>query len=327
MTHELNSGELLQQLEQYIDVRRDWLKEAVGIVTGDPETPIEDVFQEPTSDPEEARRDYEMRFSLSESQETGLRAVASRFDIGGAEDVSLDDVGLAPNHVRMDESGLFRKMLAEAEVDSEAGTEIHAGSKYVVLKDTEKELEAKVLGESMSTNQYEAAQHIAESRPGFEPLAKPIVMPFGYDIDNNFALVHEPKGQLIHIGNRGGKPVMMLSVDREVFKDEAGASKYRKQPDTAALMGFIADVLSACGDEETAVGYVTSNTYASRNLDALRAGYSRGRRFGTAMYGRKTLAHVEGKTEWEETEMFQIPGELRVMDIKLNQLDESIHNS
>ena len=89
-------------------------------------------------------------------------------------------------------------------------------------------------------------------------------------------------------------------------------------------MGIISDMLSAQGDEVSTVGFNTSNTYASNAIDTTRAGLERGRPFHVGMYGRQTLAEVEGKPAAEPTEIQHIPGEMYAMQVRLLGLEKVI---
>jgi hypothetical protein len=138
---------------------------------------------------------------------------------------------------------------------------------------------------------------------------------------NHFELIEQKTGQLTQIGTENGAPVYMIRVDREDFVNEQGESKYR-QPDSAALLGIMDQILSAQGQTEQSLGLITSNTYASRALDVVRAGLSSGRNYFVGMYGRQTLATIKGEEVSAPTAINQIPGELHVIAGKLMQLTE-----
>lgn len=330
MTHEnvSNTEQLRARLEARVAERQGWLQEAAELFGGEGAI-IEKVFQLPMTNPGEARRDSPS-IAPSPEDEAKMREIAGRFGIGGEQDVTLEDAGLLPGHVRINEGGLAWKMLAEHKLESAAGTYIYAGSPYQATTATEQAHEVKMLdrlADTVSNTQYEAAEIIARSHPDFVPLERPYVMPFGYDIQNNHALVVEPTGQLVQIGTRNGKPVMMLRVDRENYVDGNGDSKYRNQPDTASQMTFVSDVLTACGDEEKDLGVVTSNTYASRAIDVERAGLRSGRQFGVAMYGRATLAEAKGEPVATPTELVQFMGEFAVLNDKNNMLKNELQTA
>jgi hypothetical protein len=136
-------------------------------------------------------------------------------------------------------------------------------------------------------------------------------------------MVNEATGQLVHVGETSrGQAVQILRVDREIY-EERGESKYRFQPDSAALMGFVADAMEA-QDQEGGVALVTGNTYASRQYDAIRAGVSRGREFGVAMYGRATIAAVRGIDMLPDSPLNQLPDDLRSTYEKLRLLQAEL---
>ena len=85
-------------------------------------------------------------------------------------------------------------------------------------------------------------------------------------------------------------------------------------------MRFVSDVLTANGDNDSPIGLITSNAYASRIPEAMRAGLKNGREFGVAMYGRETLAKVQDAPMKPDTDLNQLPGELRVMHDNLQKL-------
>ncbi len=326
---------LQAQMEQYALTRQGWVQEAADIVAHETGASIEDTFPFPMASPDEARRDSPAPI-LNSEEEVALREIAGRFGIGGERDVTLEDAGLPDGHVAFFEAGLVWKMKAESETETEntaASAYFYAGSPFVKATPREKEFQIERMGvasEEVRETQYEEARLVAESQPGYKALPEPVILPFGYTVDEERALIREKTGQFIKIGTRNDKPVILFRTDREDYigVDDKGKPKpmYRYQPDQAEILGFVADMLTAEGNDQTAVGLVTSNTYSSRVIDAVRAGVNRGRQFGVAMFGRNTLATVKGEDAPEPTELMQIPGELRVAHFKLGQLLEEIQN-
>lgn len=323
MVHEARTPdpelELKNSVEAYLAERREWMADAVGIYSPDRDRnhdPLE-VFPEPSE--VRAKADDP---GLTPGQESALRRIAGRFGLGGETDV------VSGADYQINEGGKARKVDAEAKINHGARVIIYAGSpdrsrESGQFGDDEIEYLKARLPEGVppAENEYDMVRQIAGLQEGFVPLDEPEVLPYGYDIHNRHALVHEPTGQLVKIGEQNGAAVLHLRVDREnYFDEEEGKDKFRNRPDSAALMGVISDMLSAEGDETSSVGINSSTTYASRAVDTVRAGLQHGRPFQVGMYGRQTLARVEGKPAAEPTEIQHIPGELHEMQSKLNQL-------
>ena len=303
--------------EAYLAERLSWMQDAVEVMGAERTADPLEVFPEATEP-----RDAAEALPLDEDQETKLREVAGRFGIGGEMDIRINA------EVQILEGGKPWKVDAEAAIAGDAQTVIFAGSPYRTIgKDESDYLKEKYGVDLGDHSEYDMVRFLAEQQEGYEPLEVPETQPFGYDISHNNQLVEQPTEQLIKIGTIDERPVMLLGVDRENYTDEEGQAKYRNQPDSAALMGFISLVLSAEGDETSAVGLNTSTTYPSRAVDTVRAGLAHGRFFDVGMYGRQTLADVRGQEVAEPTGMNQIPGELHAMHKKLLALQTEIEAS
>lgn len=306
-----------ETLQQYIQTRTEWLAEAAVVIGIEPGASLQEL-QAALPEPTEVRRESE-RMTLSSEQEVSLREIAGRFGIGGEQDV------LATAEHQIIEGGLAWKVAAEVAIASSARTMVFAGSpNRSITREDERTFMQNIIGEDaeIGMTEYDIVRQIASAQSGFEPLEQEETLPFGYSISDNFEVTGEPTGQLVRIGSIDGRDILLLRVDRENYVDEVGDNKYRNQPDGAAIMGIVADVLTANGDEESAVGLVTSNTYSSRAIDVKRAGHQKGRVFQVGMYGRQTLADVKGEPIAESTEINQIPGELHVIASKLAKLQE-----
>lgn len=331
MIGEANQGqEATLQTEAYIAERQRWIGDAVELLTGDRSTEPTQVLQAPMTGPNEARAD-QAGLELSVEQELSLREIAGRFGVGGEQDIKSN------TDQEILEGGLPWKVEAEAinvlvrNRDTETiahspKTIIFSGSPFRKLGATEISYLELKFG-TAGTTEFDMVRQVAEAQEGFEPSEQDEVLPFGYDIQNNHELKDEATGQLIKIGSIDGTSVVLLRIDRENYTNDEGEPKYRNQPDSAALMGFISGVLTACGDETSSVGFNTSTTYASRAIDTVRAGLKVGRSFNFGMYGRQTLAEVKGGAVAEPTSIHQIPGELRVMHDKLQQLAAELQAS
>ncbi|HEX7368099.1 MAG TPA: hypothetical protein VF261_00390 [Candidatus Saccharimonadales bacterium] len=331
MTHEFTGSQpqepLRTQIEAYIEQRRAWIGDAVELLGGDGSAPWESVLTLPTQASGEARENTP-ELQLDSEHEARLREIAGRFGIGGEQDVTLEQQGLRPGHVDIKEGGLVWKIAAEAELgSSNAGTIVYAGSPYRRTTDEERAFQQDVMHvtpDDIAADQteYDVAKLVATRQPGFEALEQPEVLPFGYAVSEGNPFVAEPTGQLEKIGTQNGKDVWRLRIDRQVEAD----GSYRFQPDTATVMRLMAEYLTAHGDTDTAVGMTTSNTYASRAVDVVRAGLAQDRPFAVAMYGRQTLASAKHKPVTAPTDAKQLPGELAVMAYKLDQLAEAVRN-
>lgn len=301
-------------LEAYIGDRMEWIKDAVEVVSGDRQADPLEVLP-----PATGTRDDAEALPLTDDQETKLREVAGRFGVGGEADVTYNA------EVQLVEGGKPWKIIAEIGIIPDAGTHILAASPHRIIGQDEADYMRELYKVDLTgKSEYDVAQFIAGTIEDSELLEEPEVLPFGYDIHDSNKLVQEATGQLIQVAKRHGEwPLLLLRVDREDYQDEEGASKYRNQPDSAALMGFISGTLSAAGDETSRVGLITSNTYASRAIDTVRAGLQAGREFGVSMYGRRSLAETGAQLP-VATSINQIPGELHVMYEKLINLQAEL---
>lgn len=312
MTHEHNPDSRTQIAERIIE-QLSWLNQAAEIVGGSGAT-VEKTFDVPPQVRQEAPAP-----KWSEEQIASIREIAHRFGYGAEHDVPSGVYGGA----RITEGGLAWKIASEVEaLKREEGLEtiVFAGSPYRSIKDEERAFIAERYEVELpeDATEYDLAHFFAQ-RQSSRLADQPVAVAFGYKIAQGNSTVNENTGQLVHVGETSaGQVVQLLRVDREVYEEE-GKPKYRFQPDSAALMGFIADVMEAQG-QVGGVALITSNTYASRQHDAIRTGLTRGREFGVAMYGRATIAAVRGIDMLPDSPLNQLPGDLRVTYEKLQQL-------
>lgn len=302
--------------EAYLAERMTWMQDAVEVMGAERSADPLEVFPEATS-----TRDDAEALPLTDDQQTKLREVAGRFGLGGEMDVRTNA------EVQIMEGGKAWKVEAEAAIAGEAQTLIFAGSPNRIIGEDESNYLAAKYGISVAgASEYDMVRLVAEQQEGFEPLEADEVQPYGYDMDRTYSFSEELTGQLVRIGDIGDRAVMLIRVDRvdnENYTGKKGEHPYR-QPDSAALMGFASQMLSAQGDETSAVGLNTSTTYPSRAVDTVRAGLDYGRFFDVGMYGRQTLADVRGQEVAEPTGINQIPGELHVMYQKLISLQAEL---
>jgi hypothetical protein len=305
------------------------LREAAEIIVGErPETedehseteeersPIVKAFDPPNPDRAKAPMP-----DWTKDQITKVREKARQLGYGAEKDVASGLTG----GVRIAEGGKIWKIMAEAvAIKGEEGAThlIFAGSPDRTLGEDEltflRDKQDVELPEG--TTEYDAARWVAERQVS---APEETALPFGYDVAEGNHASFEQTGQFLGLGQTAaGQEVTLLRVDREIYTDEAGDKKYRYQPDTARIMGIVSETIQA-GEPDAPTVLVTSNTYASRQVDAVRAGLKSGRQYGVAMYGRKTLIELNASVP-AETPINQLPGDLRSMYDKLQLLQTEL---
>lgn len=318
MTGEMSRGEDPRQVaETYLQERQQWLADAVELFGVERDTDPREVFDAP---PEVRANAPDLE--LAEDQEKALREIAGRFGIGGEADVKS-----RATH-QIIEGGKPWKVMAEAAIADSADVLFFAGSPDRRLGDDERtfmQKQSHPMSEVVAT-EYQMVEQIARQMDGFTPLQYQELLPYGYDITNDFALITEfedqptTTAQFVKIGTVNDKPVILLRVDREDYIDGEGSPKFRNRPASVDLLRIVSDVLEHTGEEGASVGINTSNTYASRQSDTVLVGLRSNRTFDVGMYGRETLAQVKGDSVAAPTELKQIPGELHTIANKLDAL-------
>jgi hypothetical protein len=265
--------------------------------------------------PTEIRADAE-GWDLTQEQEEKLREISARFGIGSEQDI------LSSSEIVLLEGGKPWKVASELAISSGASTLIFAGSpNRKLVADEHEYMAAKKGGSVENETEYDMVRRIAQNAEGFVPLEEDIILPFGYDINEDHKITETPTGQFVEIGSINGAPVVILRVDRENMPD----GKYQNQPNPLQLLNVVAGVRAAAGDQTSSIGILTSNTYASsRSVGVVEAGLRSERDFTIGMYGRSTLAEVQGKPASEPTPINQIPGELYVIAEALQSLQDTI---
>ncbi|MGH7241677.1 MAG: hypothetical protein ACREGB_05260 [Candidatus Saccharimonadales bacterium] len=302
------------------------LRAAVEAVNPDnPEADPLEVFPAPGE-----VRNEDVGLELSEEQGKALRAAAAQLGFERPNDAEPSSLGLRGAHFVI-EGGQPHKIVAEAsmvagDADAVPATLIFSASPHRhITSDAEKASCENQFGEVLET-EYEVARRAAESLEGFVALEEDVVLPIGYDIDADFALVTETTGQFTQIGNVGDVPVLLLRIDREDYIDELGAAKYRKQPGTDAVIRIIDSASSALSDETTPIALVTSSTYqASRSVDAARVALNADRVIGVTTYGTQRLARVNKGIVPEPKRLEQLPGELHKMAQEVIKLRDALN--
>jgi hypothetical protein len=303
--------------------RLGWLAEAATAVGGEGAT-VESVFERPP----EVRADAPEP-DWSPEQVEKVREVAHRLGYGTEQTVPSGLTG----GVRIAEGGLAWKIAAEAaalEAENNHSTIIFAGSPNRTLREDEQVFLHNIFNEELDreATEYDLAYFFARRQATKSVNKPPIALSFGYELTEGFPTIQgEETWQLIHVGEtKEGQSVQLLRVD-QIDNTELGTEAKKPTPDSARLIGFIADVLSMQGNDESPIGLVTSNAYASRQIDAVRASLSHNRQVGVVMYGRATMAEVMLLEMKPDTPLNQLPGDLRVTYDKLIQLQQELQNA
>lgn len=286
-------------LTEFVTERLGWVREIVEVKYGeDVQGDLLELLPKPTSPRSDAPG-----WELDADQEHKVREIARRFGINAQEDLQ------SGAHTDFLEGGKPWKIEAELATTDQAEVIIFGGSNYRKLGADEAEFMTVKYGarqdETEPETEYQMVRRIAEGAEGFVAHDEDKVLPFGYDIDNGQALVSGETGQFIEIGTINDKPVVLLRVNQEVQPD----GSYKKQPNALDLMRVIAAAKSSVGDDETSIGFVTSNSYASRAITTVEAGLDTDRDFRVGMYGRVTIAATGGNVP-AETALNQIPSEI-----------------
>lgn len=296
------------------------LRAAVEIVSLDnPEANPLEVFAAPGE-----VRAAGVALELSAEQEKALRNNVGELGFGRESDLTAEQVGLPSGYVALIEGGQPHKVEAQRRLTESAGTLLFAGSPFrMITGAAERASGARILGtdaENVGATEYDMVRQLAESQPDFAANeAGDEVLPFGYDIQHGYEVTEGPTGQFVKIGTVNGRDVVLLRIDRENYEED-GKPKYRLQPDSAAVMGIVSDVLAAAGDSETSIGFLTSATYQpSRDIDAVRAGIRYNRQFGVVTYGTARLAEVKGEPV-APGPINQLPGELHKVALQTAKL-------
>lgn len=295
--------------------------ETLAVVIGGEGATVESVFPEPP----EVRKDAPEP-DWNEEQITAAREVAHEFGFGAEQNVPT---GLEGGAFIL-EGGLAWKIAAELEViadEDDPAAVIFAGSPNRKLRDDEKDFLREKYGTDLGegATEYGLASFMADM---YATTRDERDLGVGYDVaEGSKAITTQGEaGQLLSVGRHGARTdVALIRVDREYYTNEAGERKYN-QPDSAALMGFVADALTAHGDKDTPVGLVSGHTYASRVPDADRASLHHGRKFAVGMYGRQTMADVKGEDIKPDSPLNQLPGDLFMMHFKLQALKAELED-
>ena len=317
-----------QYARELLDRSNGALVEAIVAIKGEDhreDNPLE-VFPKPSE-----VRNEDPGLNLNDEQEAKLRAAVSQLGFERPTDEALSDVGLQGAHVII-EGGQPHKIVAELlmVVEDEAARPktivLSASPHRKITNDAEKASARKQLGQEPETEYDVSCSIAAKFIPNFAPHAEEKVLPVGYDIHNNFALVEEPTGQFVEIGMVGETNVVMMKIDGEAYKDEKGKER-RHQPGTAGVLRIIAGASETLGDNEAPLAFVTSGTYQpSRTVDAARVALETNRVVGVATYGTQRLAEVNGTEIPEPRRLEQLPGELHHMANQVAALERVLES-
>ncbi len=305
--------------EQVLEASERALARAVAAVS--PENPDADPLQVFPA-PNELRAS-DQGLNLTAQQESELRDAAAELGFGRETDLTLSDIGLRDSYAII-EGGQPHKVVAEAQLalqdpDYAPSVLFFSGSSRAINSPAEMG-SAERLGVT-ADNEYEMICNVVRSLPGFVPSPHEIILPLSYDINNQFATGQDTSGQFVLVGAVGASDIMMMRIDRDDYSDHEGNSKYRNQPDSAAVINIIGDTLASNGDIESPIVLVTSSTYqASRSVDAARVSQQTGRPVGVATYGTAHLAAVKGESTPAPGPINQLPGELHKLAQQVDKL-------
>jgi hypothetical protein len=260
---------------------------------------------------------------LSEEQAADLRDYASELGFGRVEDRTLSEQGLINANVII-EGGQPHKMAAELGVvlDDDIAKPnriyVFASPHRQISNPSEIASSERLFGEAFNT-EFDVAEHMIESAPGFQPDEYPIQ--FGYDIHANHQVVNMETGQFIMKGWIGGAAIILAKVDRENYNEE-GKSKYRLQPQTKDLIKIVGSIQLQEDDSINPIAVATSSAYElSRTVDAVSAGLEIERSTGVVAYGTKRLAEKKGEDAPAPGPINQLPGELHKLAVHTNNLE------
>lgn len=318
--HNGDSGRIPSHDELLVEVQEKlgWLESAAQEIGGPNATP-ESVFTPLNSDNRSQAPDP----NWNQRQQAVARELAQHLGYGSEYNV----ISGLQGGVRLLEAGKIWKVLAETDVldqENNVSMLVFAGSPYVPLGADERDFIERrghdhIVG---ATNQYEAT--LAVARQLVETPDEQVAS-YGYELSESNAVKFEPTGQFMRLGKaENGQDVVMIRVDREEFTDDGNQDRYRYQPSQQRLMTMLSEILRHAGDTDSPIGLITSNAYASRQFDTIRAGLTDGRRYGVAMYGRETLAHMKGEPVAPATPLNQLPGELWLAYNKLRLLESDL---
>jgi hypothetical protein len=300
--------------------RLGWLDDAAEVIGGRGAKFTKE-FKAPEVVGDVARDDAPMPNWTPEQAEK-IKAVGRRFGYGAEADVSS---GLSGG-VRIAEGGKAWKIMAEVEAfkaEDNPDTFIFCGSPFRKLGEDEHKFlkEEQEIDLPASATEYDLALVLARRQADGSVADEPVPQTFGYETSPGNLVTSEATGQLVQVGETsGGQSVQLLRIEGELYKED-GQTKERNRPDTARVISFIAEKLTAEGKANDPIVVGTSNTYASRVPDTIRAGLELDpqRPIGIVMYGRGTISEL-GAPVPKEMPLNHLPGDLRLMHDKLQQL-------
>jgi hypothetical protein len=324
-------------IAERVQEQMNWIETSAQAIGGE-NASVEDIFELPPDVRDEAPTP-----AWNPEQEAIARELGEKLGYAAEQNVPSGTRG----GVALLEGGKAWKIMAEAEAlkdEVDLKSIVVSGSPYRQIGTEEKQFMLKKLKDKVearfseiaagsvevervmdwyarqvdSYSEYDVAMIVAESltqRPDVT------ILPLAYGLSEENPLQYYETGQFMKVGiTEREQDVILMRVDREIYTDDTGQSKYRHQPDPVRRMGLIADILEAEDDKDTSVIFVTSNAYASRAIDAIRAGLKYNREFAAAMYGRATLAEVKSEEMLPGARLNQLPGDIRVTYENLKKL-------
>lgn len=324
--------EVRAAIAERVAERLQWLNEAAELIGG-PGATVEEVFERPVVEGNTARDDAPMPDWTPEQTEKML-AIGRRFGYGAQETVMSG----IPGGVRIREGGKVWKMMAEdVAFDEEEATfgdeemphtKVYCGNIHRPLGTDEltflREKQGIELPEGAA--EYDFAMVLAKQKAEII-YERPLVLPYGYALTPGNRLRTRPTGQVVQVGEsaRGQAHIVMQASGEQYFDETEQRLKERNRPDTARVMSWWAEVLTAQGKLNDPIVEGTSNTYTSRVPDTERASLNLDppRQLGVVMYGRKAIGAL-GAPVPKEMPLNHLPGDLRLMYDKLLQLEAAL---
>lgn len=271
--------------------------------------------------PEPGQRRADTEFDLPAQQESSFRQAMAKLGIGRETNLGATEVGLRPDFVAIIEGGQAHKMVAEinlilADQSTRPSEIIVAATPHRTIppheedKAKEREVTAKVLSigrDEVGENEYQVAEQIARSIPGFIAGPPQNTLKAGYTLEGE--ITDEQTGHFTRLGQVGDINVTLMRIDRKY--SEGGQYKTLG---SKGLMKVVSHFLTRQGFDND-IGFVTSATYqpsrevdaASTMLEVEREGTSRN--IGVLTYGTHELAAAKKEQYPAQPSLGQLAGE------------------
>ena len=243
-----------------------------------------------------AETDFPQLEALTDEQQAEIRTEAAKIGIGAENSTGLKEAGLPEGTTVITEGGLPNKMMAQlkmvAENERKPGLIILSASQTRVagkLDAARMEQVASMLEvntpDTTDKTEFELAEITAGLYPDFTA-TEPRDLGLGYEThDGGITPVSKATGQIMHIGDVKGFPVILVGV-KELHRDDSGKNFFR--PGVAHMTELAQEITGIFNPEadDVPVATVTSNLYGpSRRLQNPN----------TLTYGTKVMEDVVGE--------------------------------